>query len=127
MEMENYKMVLVHVNESQKGRLEDFFEDIDFYYYTVQSRTERVISKSLRHKNNKIWPGTDCFFTLVIAEEKLEEMLSYLKTFRMSLPEGIIMSVGIIPVERIIPSLYQEEIPVKEELLEALKKKHNYK
>lgn len=49
-------------------------------------------------------------------------MLSYLKTFRMSLPEGIIMSVGIIPVERIIPSLYQEEIPVKEELLEALKK-----
>ena len=49
MEMENYKMVLVHVNESQKGRLEDFFEDIDFYYYTVQSRTERVISKSLRH------------------------------------------------------------------------------
>ncbi|SQC97357.1 Uncharacterised protein [Fusobacterium necrophorum subsp. necrophorum] len=30
MEMENYKMVLVHVNESQKGRLEDFFEDIDF-------------------------------------------------------------------------------------------------
>ncbi|EIJ70057.1 hypothetical protein HMPREF1049_1155 [Fusobacterium necrophorum subsp. funduliforme ATCC 51357] len=107
--------------------MEDFFEDIDFYYYTVQSRTERVISKSLRHKNNKIWPGTDCFFTLVIAEEKLEEMLSYLKTFRMSLPEGIIMSVGIIPVERIIPSLYQEEIPVKEELLEALKKKHNYK
>lgn len=121
MEMENYKMVLVHVNESQKGRLEDFFEDIDFYYYTVQTHTERVISKSLRHKNNKIWPGTDCFFTLVIAEEKLEEMLSYLKTFRMSLPEGI------IPVERIIPSLYQEEIPVKEELLEALKKKHNYK
>src|SRR3712207_7959766 len=86
MEMINYKMVLVHINESQKGRLEDFFEDIGFYYYAVQSHAERVISKSLRHKNNKIWPGTDCFFNLVIANEKLSEMLSYLKTFRMSLP-----------------------------------------
>ncbi|AVQ17205.1 PG0541 family transporter-associated protein [Fusobacterium gonidiaformans] len=127
MEMSNYKMILIHVNESQKGRLEDFFEDIGFYYYAVQSHAERVISKTLRHKNNKIWPGTDCFFNLIVAEEKLEEMLSYLKTFRMSLPEGIIMSIGIIPVERVIPSLYQDDIPIKEELLKELKKKHNYK
>lgn len=123
----NFKIVMIYINESQKGRLEDFLEDIGFHYYSVQAHTERVISPTLRHKNTKIWPGTDCFFHLAVPEDSLGEMLSYLKTFRMSLPTGIVMSLGILPVDRLIPSLYQEEIPVKEELLEALKLKHNYK
>lgn len=127
MTEKQYKLIYLHMNESQKGRLENFFEDIGFYYYAVQTHTERVISQDLRHKNSKIWPGMDCFFSLVVEEEKLDEMLSYLKTFRMSLPEGIIMSLGIVPMERLIPSVYQADIPIKEDLLKKLKKRHNYK
>lgn len=127
MAEKKYKILWIHLNESQKGRLEDFFEDIGFYYYAVQTRTERVISQNARHKNTKIWPGTDCSFQLAVEEEYLEEMLSYLKTFRMSLAQGITMSVAVIPVDAIYSSFYDVNIPIKEELLEKLKKKHNYK
>lgn len=122
-----FKVIMIYLNESQKGRLEDFFEDIGFYYYSVQSRTERVINQNLRHKNSKIWPGTDCFFHLAVSEDYLDEMLSYLKTFRMSLSEGIVMSVAVIPLDHLYPNLYEVDLPVKEEMLDDLKKRHNFK
>ena len=61
---------------------------------------------------------------LSLPSSDVDKMLKYLKTFRMSLPEGIVMSVGIVPMDRVIPRMYEEDIPVDEELLEKLKKKY---
>ena len=38
-----------------------------------------------------IWPGTDCVFILTVPEKNLDKMLKHLKTFRMSLPQGIVV------------------------------------
>ena len=51
-------------------------------------------------------------------------MLKYLKTFRMSLPQGIVMTAGVIPVDRIIIDFMNEDIVPDEEMLKKLKKKH---
>ena len=120
-----FKLMLIYINEAQKQRLEDFFEEIQFYYYAVNKKIETVWSDKIKHKNTNIWPGTDSIFYLTIHEKDVPKMLKYLKTFRMSLPEGIVMSVGIIPLERRIPRMYYEDsIEVDEELLEKLKKKY---
>lgn len=42
----------------------------------------------------------------------------------MALPKGIIMSVAIIPFDRIIPSLYLEDLEVEEDLLKELEKEY---
>lgn len=120
----HYKMLMVYINEAQKARLEEFFDEIGFYLYGIHRKVETVWSEKLKHKNSNTWPGTDCIFLLTVPEQYVDEMLSYLKTFRMSLPAGIAMSVGILPMERVIPRLYVEDLPVKEDLLEKLKKKH---
>ena len=115
---------MVYINEAQKSRLEEFFEEIKFYYYAVQKKLETVWSDKIKHKNSTVWPGTDCIFLLSIPSRDLDKMLKYLKTFRMSLPEGIVMSVGIVPMDRVIPRMYEEPIEVDEELLAKLKEKY---
>ncbi len=120
----SYKMILVNINESQKSRLENFFEEIRFYYYTVQKKIESVWDVKIKHKNSLTWPGTDCTFILSVPEKHLDKMLRYLKTFRMSLPHGIIMTAGIIPMDRVIIDFLNEDIVPDEVLLEKLKKKH---
>lgn len=120
----DFKLIMVYINEAQKSRLEDFFEEIRFYYYAVQRKLETVWSDKIKHKNSTVWPGTDCIFMLSVPSCDVDKMLKYLKTFRMSLPEGIVMSVGIVPMDRVIPRMYEEDIPVDEELLEKLKNKY---
>lgn len=119
----NYKMLLIYINESHKQLLEKFFEEIRFYYYTVQKKVESVWSEKLKHKNTHIWPGTDCLFMLTLREDKIDDFLVKLKTFRASLPYQLVMSVGIIPLERTIPDLLKIDLPVDEQLLEQFKSK----
>ena len=118
---------LQDINESQKARLEDFFDEIKFYYYTVQKKIESVWDAKVKHKNTLVWPGTDCTFILTVPERNLDKMLTNLKTFRMSLPRGIVMTAGVIPVDRIIIDFLNEDIVPDEELLERLKEKHKVK
>ena len=88
---------------------------------------ESVWDAKVKHKNTLICPGTDCTFVLTVPEKNLDKMLKNLKTFRMSLPYGIVMTAGVIPVDRIIIDFLNEDIIPDEELLARLKEKHNVK
>lgn len=118
------KMLMIYINESHKSLLEDFFDSIDFYYYTVQSKVESVWSEKIKHKNSNIWPGTDCIFYLSVTADKVDDMLSKLKTFRASLPYKIVLSVGVVPLERSIPDLLvDDDVKIDQELLTKIKEK----
>lgn len=120
----NYKMMMIYINESHKTMLEDFFDDIHFHLYTVQRKVESVWSEKLKHKNSQIWPGTDCIFLLTLPEEKIDNMLKMLKTFRVSLPYEIVMGIGVIPMEKTILDISKEkDIEIDQELLKRLKNK----
>ena len=110
MQEEKHKMIMIYINESHKSILEKFFDEIDFYYYTVQRKVESVWSEKLKHKNTNVWPGTDCIFMLALPEEKVDWMLKMLKTFRLSLPYSIVMSIGVIPMDRTIPDLTLDSV-----------------
>ncbi|WP_410207665.1 PG0541 family transporter-associated protein [Fusobacterium sp.] len=121
----NNKLLMIYINESHKNLLESFFDEINFYFYTVQKKVESVWSEKLKHKNTNVWPGTDCIFMLSLPEEEVDKMLSCLKTFRVSLPYEIVMSVGVIPMERTIPNLLKDDIiEVDKELLKRLREKN---
>ncbi|WP_229771481.1 hypothetical protein [Fusobacterium sp. FSA-380-WT-2B] len=51
---DNYKLIMIYINESHKTMLEDFFDDIHFHMYTVQRKAESVWSEKLKHKNTQI-------------------------------------------------------------------------
>ena len=123
---ENLKFIVLHINDTQVKLLEKFFEKIGIYYYTVEDNVKRAIDKSIKHQQTKIWPGSDALVTFPLGEKKVDEFLIKLKTFRMVLPKGLILSVGIIPFERVIRSIYEEDIPVDEELMEELQNDKNY-
>jgi len=123
---ENLKFIVLHINDTQVKLLEKFFEKIGIYYYTVEDNVKRAIDKSIKHQQTKIWPGSDALVTFPLGEKKVDEFLVKLKTFRMVLPKGLILSVGIIPFERVIRSIYEEDIPVDEELMEELQNDKNY-
>lgn len=123
--MQQYKIVLVYINDSHKNLLEKFFDQIDFYYYTVQTHLESVWSSKLKHKNNNVWPGSDAIFRLFIKAENLDWILKMLKTFRMALPYEIVMGTCVIPIETVIPDLEVDNtIPVDDKLLELLKNEY---
>lgn len=125
-ESKNLKLILLHINDTQVRLLEKFFEKIDIYYYTVENNVKRAIDKSVKHQQTKVWPGSDALVTFPIGEKKLEEFLIKLKTFRMVLPKGLILSVAIIPFEKIIKSVYEENIPIDEKLMEELQNDKDY-
>ncbi|ALQ37045.1 hypothetical protein [Fusobacterium hwasookii] len=126
-ESENLKFVVLHINDTQVRLLEKFFEKIGIYYYTVEDNVKRGIDKSIKHQQTKVWPGSDALVTLPLGDQKIDEFLIKLKTFRMVLlPKGLFLSVGIIPFERVIKSMYEEDIPVDEELMEELQNDKDY-
>ena len=123
---ENLKFIVLHINDTQVKLLEKFFEKIGIYYYTVEDNVKRAIDKSIKHQQTKIWPGSDALVTFPLGEKKVDEFLVKLKTFRMVLPKGLILSIGIIPFERVIRSIYEEDIPIDEELMEELQNDKDY-
>jgi len=123
---ENLKFIVLHINDTQVKLLEKFFEKIGIYYYTVEDNVKRAIDKSIKHQQTKIWPGSDALVTFPLGEKKVDEFLVKLKTFRMVLPKGLILSVGIIPFERVIRSIYEEDIPIDKELMEELQNDKDY-
>ena len=125
-ESENLKFIILHINDTQVRLLEKFFEKIGIYYYTVEDNVKRAIDKTIKHQQTKIWPGSDALVTFPLGDKKVDEFLIKLKTFRMVLPKGLILSVGIIPFERLIRSVYEEDIPVDEELMEELQNDKDY-
>ena len=123
---ENLKFIVLHINDTQVKLLEKFFEKIGIYYYTVEENVKRAIDKLIKHQQTKIWPGSDALVTFPLGEKKVDEFLIKLKTFRMVLPKGLILSIGIIPFERVIRSIYEEDIPIDEELMEELQNDKDY-
>ena len=96
-ESENLKFVVLHINDTQVRLLEKFFEKIGIYYYTIEENVKRAIDKSIKHQQTKVWPGSDALVTFPLGDKKVDEFLIKLKTFRMVLPKGLILSVAIIP------------------------------
>ena len=123
---ENLKFIILHINDTQVRLLEKFFEKIGIYYYTVEDKVKRGIDKTIKHQQTKVWPGSDALVTFPLGDKKVDEFLIKLKTFRMALPKGLFLSVGIIPFERVIRSMYEEDIPVDEELMEELQNDKDY-
>lgn len=126
MELENekvYKMLMVHINDSQARRLEEFLEYIDIHNYAVENNVNRAVNEKIKQKQSKTWPGSSSAFLIPMKENKVDDLLVKLKTFRMALPKGIVMSLWIVPFDRVIKSFYEEDIPVDEELLEELQEK----
>lgn len=126
IESKNLKLVILHINDTQVRLLEKFFEKIGIYYYTVEDNVKRAIDKSIKHQQTKVWPGSDALVTFPLGEKKVNEFLIKLKTFRMVLPKGLILSVAIIPLEKLITSVYEEDIPIDEELMEELQGDKDY-
>ena len=124
-ESTSYKLIMLHINDSQVRMLEDFFAMIDIYYYTIESNVKRAIEKNIKHQQTKVWLGSDALITFPIGDKKLDELLIKLKTFRMALPKGIVMSVAIIPFERVIKSLYNADIPIDNELFNEIQDKYS--
>ena len=125
-ESENLKFIILHINDTQVRLLEKFFEKIGIYYYTVEDKVKRGIDKSIKHQQTKVWPGSDALVTFPLGEKKVNEFLIKLKTFRMVLPKGLILSVAIIPLEKLIKSVYEEDITIDEELMEELQGDKDY-
>lgn len=125
-ESKNLKLVILHINDTQVRLLEKFFEKIGIYYYTVEDNVKRAIDKSIKHQQTKVWPGSDALVTFPLGEKKVNEFLIKLKTFRIVLPKGLILSVAIIPLEKLITSVYEEDIPIDEELMEELQGDKDY-
>ena len=123
---ENLKFIILHINDTQVRLLEKFFEKIGIYYYTVEDKVKRGIDKTIKHQQTKVWPGSDALVTFPLGDKKVDEFLIKLKTFRMVLPKGLFLSVGIITFERVIRSMYEEDIPVDEELMEELQNDKDY-
>ena len=125
-ESKNLKLVILHINDTQVRLLEKFFEKIGIYYYTIEDNVKRAIDKSIKHQQTKVWPGSDALVTFPLGDKKVDEFLIKLKTFRMILPKGLVLSVEIIPLERLIKSVYEEDIPIDDELMEELQNDKDY-
>ena len=125
-ESKNLKLVILHINDTQVRLLEKFFEKIGIYYYTIEDNVKRAIDKSIKHQQTKVWPGSDALVTFPLGDKKVDEFLIKLKTFRMILPKGLVLSVEIIPLERLIKSVYEEDIPIDEELMKELQENKDY-
>jgi len=120
----DYKLIFIYINESQKRRLEEFLDEMKYVLYSVQVGIESVWGENKKHKNTKIWPGKDCLFRVLLQEKLLEKFLGELRSFRLTLPEGVIMAGAILPMDALIVDFQNLDVEYDNETLDKLKNKH---
>lgn len=104
------KRMIVYINNSQKKQLQTYLENIGFYYYTIQSKLEGSWEFGLRHLNNHIWPGSDCVFHLIVHTSKVDTLLKKLKSFRIKLPDNVVMATLVCPIDDFIYNMLTVDI-----------------
>lgn len=120
----DYKLIFIFINESQKRRLEEFLDEMKYLVYSVQVGLESVWGEDKKHKNTKIWPGKDCLFRIMIQEKYLEKLLGELRCFRITLPENIVMTAGILGLDALIVDFANLDVEYNNTTIEKLKDKH---
>ncbi|MDR1832448.1 MAG: hypothetical protein LBQ97_06945 [Fusobacteriaceae bacterium] len=120
----DYKLVLIYINESQKRWLEELLDAEKYVMYSVQTGLEAAWSEHEKHMNNKIWPGKECIFRILVRETKLEALLGKLRGFRLTLPQGVIMAAGVVALEGLIVDFINEDIEYDPAQVAEWKDKH---
>ena len=59
-------------------------------------------SKTLKHFNSHVWPGTDSVLVTYLEDRHAQEIIRIIKIMKIDLGRGISMGAVILPVEDII-------------------------
>lgn len=120
MDRKNVKKVTIYINDSQKSNLQKFLNKINFYSYSIQPKLEGSWEHGIRHLNNHVWPGSESVFYLIIAGDKVDKLLKKLKSFRMTLPENVVMAILVDSLDDFIYNMYSVDITPDEEIEENI-------
>ena len=110
IDRKNVKRMVIYINDSQKNNLQTFLHKIGFHYYTIQSKLEGSWEHGIRHLNNHVWPGSEAVFHLIVSGDKVDLLLKKLKSFRMELPENVVMAVLVCPLDDFIYNMQSADI-----------------
>lgn len=110
IDRKNVKRVVIYINDSQKNNLQAFLHSIDFHYYTTQSKLEGSWEYGIRHLNSHVWPGSEAVFNLIVSGLKVDLLLKKLKSFRLGLPDNVVMAVLVCPLDDFIYNMMTVDI-----------------
>lgn len=116
----NIKKITIYINDSQKSNLQNFLNKIRFYSYSILPKLEGSWEHGIRHLNNHVWPGSESIFYLIVAETKVEILLRKLKSFRMSLPENVVMAILVNSVDDFIYNMFTVDIDPNDNIDEKI-------
>ncbi|WP_299265161.1 PG0541 family transporter-associated protein, partial [uncultured Leptotrichia sp.] len=84
--------------EKMKEELREYGIDQYFIVPVVHSSW----SKTFKHFNTHVWPGTDSILVTYLEDRHAQEIIRIIKIMKIDLGRGISMGAVILPVEDII-------------------------
>ena len=84
--------------EKMKEELREYGIDQYFIVPAVHSSW----SKTFKHFNTHVWPGTDSILVTYLEDRRAQEIIRIIKIMKIDLGRGISMGAVILPVEDII-------------------------
>ena len=84
--------------EKMKEELREYGIDQYFIVPTVHSSW----SKTFKHFNTHVWPGTDSILITYLEDEQAKEIMRLIKIMKIDLGKSISMGAAVLPVDDII-------------------------
>ena len=70
--------------------------------YTIIPQVYSRWSKTLKHFNSQVWPGTDGILVTYLEDEQAKEIMRLIKIMKIDLGKSISMGAALLPVDDII-------------------------
>lgn len=87
-----------YFTEKMKEELNEYGIEQYFIIPTVHSSW----SKTFKHFNTHVWPGTDSIMVTYLEDEQAKEIMRIIKIMKIDLGKGISMGAVLLPVEDMI-------------------------
>lgn len=97
-----YKQIRIVYTEAAGDEIIKILDELGIEKYFNLPNLQAKWNKNIRHLGTHIWPGTDSLMTLLVENEKADELKERLRELKSNLKQGIDMYVIISPIEDII-------------------------
>ena len=97
-----YKEIKIVYTDSLKEEIIQIFTDLGIEKYINLEGLQSTWSKTFKHLNNKIWPGTESMMFTVLKTEDSLGLIEKLRVLKQELKDGVALFVLVSPIDEII-------------------------
>lgn len=96
------KRIEIYFDSYFMDKIKEEMREYGIEQYTIIPQVYSRWSKTLKHFNSHVWPGTDSVLVTYLEDNQAKEIMRLIKIMKIDLGKSISMGAALLPVDDII-------------------------